>query len=86
MTTLRQAVRTALKETLLDHDDPHAAAFTTTLAEHLKLNLGAAGYGIHDLEWCVRIKPRDRVQLGRPMTQDEMILVGLANVTDEPEP
>lgn len=46
------------------------------LAEEIKRAIEAAGYRIHNAEFCVRIPPQAR-GLGRPMTPEERVRFGL---------
>lgn len=79
--TFREIVKSALDDGLreiADKDAPHEIARLPELvAENLRRGLKANGYEIHAVGSCVHPKVKAE-ELGRPMTDDEMILVGLS--------
>lgn len=78
--TFRAVVERAVVEVLRRDENPKR--FASLLAEELRVQFRAAGYGIHARGACVRVHGPDADHLGRPMTPAEERAVGL--VADAP--
>lgn len=73
--TVRGVVKEAFVATLRKSENPKE--YAGILAAELQEILRREGYAIHAVGACVRIPPSLRGELGRPMTREEMIAVGL---------
>jgi hypothetical protein len=91
---LRSEVRRALMDTLDDHPDPaerRSGEFSDLLGWRLLHKLRARGLAVHDFENCVRKPWQERAgralppdsSLGREMTPDEQIRLGVAVPYDD---
>lgn len=76
--TFREVVAKALERAHVAGVDLELSAFA--VARFLQEELKAAGYSIHRSGECVHPRGPKPSELGRPMTRDEAILVGLLAV------
>lgn len=74
--TFRQVVQRALVEALRKEEDPKKLA--SALALELRDGLRAEGYSIHRRGECVHPHGPKPSAIGRPMTEDEALRLGIS--------
>lgn len=78
--TFRAVVERALVEALRKEENPKKLA--GALAAELRDGLRAEGYSIHRRGECVHPHGPKPAELGRPMTEDEALAMGIALVQE----